>query len=103
MIVEFAILVIALAAVLFLLWKKFQKSVSYYKETSEGRTTLHVSTRCEVKKVTVLAKESKGNVTEFVRTGISKGEEIEFIFPATKFHPKLIVECKDGTYEYEVE
>jgi len=95
--------VVAIAATIYGLWRFSQKSVSFYKESEKGKTMLHVSANCNVKKITVLNKEKPGKLTKFIRVNVSRGEDVEFIFPSTKYPQKLIVECDKGVFEYEVE
>jgi hypothetical protein len=95
--------IFVIAVILYVLFKLFQKSASFYKEVSNGKVTLHVKANCDVRKIRVLLKSSK-NVKPFelARTKVVQGEEVTFVFKQTKIPPKLIVECHNGTFEYEV-
>lgn len=95
--------IFAIAVILYALFRLFQKSASFYKEVSKGKVTLHVKANCEVRRIRVVLKTSKNaKPFELTRNKVTHGEEVEFVFKETRIPPKLIVECHNGTYEYEV-
>ncbi len=78
------------------------KPISYKKKTDGVTTTITITSKRNLEKITVVAFFGKEEM-RFERKKIKKKQSVEFAFPSSKIPSKIILEVGSGNVrEYEV-
>ncbi len=97
------IVLIALAVLLFLLWKFTGKPISFSKEVEEGTTKIVITANRNLDKLAIVRIEKNKRKTEFARNNVKRGEKIEFHFDMIGAKERIIIRYNGEKQEYEVD
>ncbi|MEK6979371.1 MAG: hypothetical protein AABW86_04060 [Candidatus Micrarchaeota archaeon] len=102
MLLEIFIGTIIIALALYSIWKLTESPISFNNNISRGKNTLNIEAKRDIDYLVILDKIGKAQHISFVRRNIKNGETLEFTYPASSHTAKIVLECKNKTYEFEV-
>ncbi|HIH23074.1 TPA: hypothetical protein HA238_05065 [Candidatus Micrarchaeota archaeon] len=102
MLLEIFVGTIIIALALYGIWKFTEAPISFNNNISRGKNTLNIEAKRNIEYLVILDKIGKAQHISFVRRNIKSGETLEFTYPASHHTAKIVLECNNKTYEFEV-
>lgn len=81
--------------IIILLFLFFSKPFTYTKKIGKNKTSLSITAKCNLHKISVIARFGKEKIA-FERKRIRKGRTIDFEYPSSKASTTVIVEEESG-------